>query len=132
MLPHLQILLWAGQPNRSPLQIFDSDALHSLMHRLMQRLMRHHGPRWEQKNAAHCCQQTARHTTSSYRASWINAQIAAPLGSYDAANLTVLLFMAHVIENDAASHSAVLMPLHILLSSSTVSRIPRQLKLFVS
>ena len=50
---------------------------------------RHHGPRWEQKNAAHCCQQTARHTTSSYRASWINAQIAAPLGSYDAANLTL-------------------------------------------
>ena len=50
---------------------------------------RHHGPRWEQKNAAHCCQQTARHATSSYRASWINAQIAAPLGSYDAANLTV-------------------------------------------
>ena len=50
---------------------------------------RHHGPRWEQKNAAHCCQQTARHTTSSYRASWINAQIAALLGSYDAAKLTV-------------------------------------------
>ena len=50
---------------------------------------RHHGPRWEQKNAAQCCQQTARHTTSSYRASWINAQIAALLGSYDAAKLTV-------------------------------------------
>ena len=41
---------------------------------------RHHGPRWKQKNAAHCCQQTARHTTSSYRASWITA----PLCSLDA------------------------------------------------
>ena len=153
MLPHLQLLLWAGQPNRSPLQIFDSDALHSKseptsrarLHHwtcgcprtelgtigrervpcglgasplaeinlsiLTQRhnlgsiwalarqyrrrprrtwlhgkqasafgrsaRERHHGPRWEQKNAAHCCQQTARHTTSSYRASWITA----PLGN---------------------------------------------------
>ena len=40
----------------------------------------------------------------------LDVQIEASLRSYDAANKTVLLL-------DDASHSAVLMPLHILLSS---------------
>ena len=51
----------------------------------------HDGPRWGQTNDSPCCQQTASHATSSYRASRINAQIAARLRSYAAANLTVCI-----------------------------------------